>query len=82
MAVADFTGDGVPDVIVADGWYRLLIFPGHGDGSLWPSLPFSLDLGAYNIAVGDYNRDGKPDVAVVTQNSSTRLYEIMVLAGQ
>jgi hypothetical protein len=82
VAVADFTGDGVPDVIVADGWYRLLIFPGHGDGSLWPSLPFSLDLGAYNIAVGDYNRDGKPDVAVVTQNSSTRLYEIMVLAGQ
>jgi hypothetical protein len=37
-----------------------------GDGHSFtpaPGSPFPVGLGAYNVAVGDVNEDGKPDVA-------------------
>jgi FG-GAP-like repeat/Abnormal spindle-like microcephaly-assoc'd, ASPM-SPD-2-Hydin len=52
--VADFNGDGKPDILAADGTLNL----GNGDGT-FTAGPFEAN-GA--LAVADFNGDGKPDV--------------------
>ncbi len=72
VAVADFDGDGLPDIVTlvsarsADGAVRqrIEIFSGVGDGTYLPALALPL-AGSYSwLAVGDFNGDGKPDLAV------------------
>jgi len=59
LALADFNGDGIPDI--ASGAIGALL-RGKGNGSFQPAVA----LGAIGPAtgVGDLNGDGKPDVAV------------------
>jgi hypothetical protein len=70
--MADFNGDGKPDLISADGTVLL----GKGDGTFTVGAPLS--VGGHNasnlIATGDFNGDGKPDVLLV---SSTTLYILL-----
>lgn len=67
MAAADLNQDGFIDLIVANSSNNLTLLMGNGDGtftaaSSTPSTGFSgPPLG---IAVGDFNGDGAPDVAV------------------
>jgi uncharacterized protein (TIGR03437 family) len=81
LAVADFNGDGRPDVAVllrsVDGVSsdRMLIYLGTGAGTF--AAPLATLAGAYPsaLAVGDFNRDGRLDVVVATQgdlNSTAR----------
>ena len=68
VALADFNGDGVLDVAVNQSLFaRGRILLGNGDGTFrsGPSLPASFDY----IVAGDFNRDGKQDLAAVTSNS-------------
>ena len=66
--VADFNGDGVPDVAVNQ---RVLgtgiILFGNGDGTFrnGPSLPAGFDA----LVVGDFNGDGKQDLAAAVPSS-------------
>ena len=78
VAVGDFNGDGFPDLaIVFAGGVRVLL--GNGDGTFqstpvsyvagsFPSslsFPGSVTVGDFNsLAVGDFNGDGFPDIAV------------------
>jgi uncharacterized protein (TIGR03437 family) len=58
--VADFNGDGIPDV--ANGF---TVFPGKGDGSLEAPLFFGQwtdSLSNLPLAAADFNGDGKPDL--------------------
>jgi len=74
LAVGDFNGDGKLDVAaVIDGTNAASIFLGHGDGSFATPVQYStgpmLDSPPYhNILVGDFNGDGKLDLAVATDN--------------
>ncbi len=67
--VTDVGGDGITDVIVGNytggssGSIGVLL--GNGDGTLQPVVNFG-PLGAWSVAAGDLNGDGRPDVAVAT----------------
>jgi FG-GAP-like repeat len=72
IAVADFNGDGKPDLAVAnsgdpntndDGNVSILL--GKGDGTFQGSTTFNAGKNPWSIAVGDFNRDGKKDLAVL-----------------
>jgi uncharacterized protein (TIGR03437 family) len=66
--VADFNGDGKPDLMVphccgdSDITYAL----GNGDGTFQKEVPILYNTGAYMGVLADFNGDGKPDVAFVS----------------
>jgi hypothetical protein len=59
VVLADFDGDGKLDLASAVSNFLML---GNGDGTF--QAPLLLGAGGVGIAVGDFNRDGKPDLAV------------------
>src|SRR5439155_17138060 len=61
VVVADFNGDGIPDLAVLAG-----VLLGNGDGTFQPLRPFAAGNGPNFLAVGDFNGDGKLDI--VTTN--------------
>jgi hypothetical protein len=64
MAVADLAGDGIADLIVVDSVNNnATVFMGIGDGTFYNDATYPAP-GVVSIAVGDFNGDGKPDLAV------------------
>lgn len=55
--VADYNGNGKPDILTSDGTMNL----GNGDGTFKLGTPVSVSSGQV-LAVADFNGDGKPDV--------------------
>ena len=71
IVAGDFTGNGKLDLAVtSDGANELLILPGNGDGTFQPpigtplNLPDPAQLLFLSIVAGDFNGDGRLDVAV------------------
>ena len=69
IAVADFNGDGFPDMAVANsGKNTVAVMLGSGTGTFKGSAgsPFAVGINPYPsaIGVGDFNSDGKLDLAV------------------
>jgi hypothetical protein len=63
VTIADMTEDGVPDVVtVIDGFDRVSIFAGIGDGTLGARTDSPAGAGSTQVAVADYNGDGHLDV--------------------
>ena len=80
IQVADFNGDGIPDLVVG------IPFGGGGDppaGVAWVLLgngkgdfPTSVNVGGVpeGVAVGDFNGDGIPDVVVAGTNDTSSYF--------
>jgi hypothetical protein len=58
LALADVTGDGIPDLLVGDAQGDVLVLAGNGDGTFQPSMRTERNVG---LAVADLDKDGKPD---------------------
>jgi hypothetical protein len=51
---------------------------GKGDGTFQTAVNYGAGTGAYSVAVGDFNHDGKPDLAVANYGSNN----VSVLLGK
>ncbi len=74
VAIADFNGDGKPDVAAADAGDNYVdLMMGDGAGGFQSSQRFAFDPGTFpfRVTVGDFNGDGKPDLAVANPFSDT-----------
>jgi uncharacterized protein (DUF2141 family) len=69
VAIAKFNSTGKQDIAEVIGPY-ISVLPGNGDGTLQAGLSFSADQGPFQLSVGDFNRDGKPDIVVANRDSN------------
>jgi hypothetical protein len=70
VVAAQFTQSGNLDLVFAD-WLsnQIVILLGNGDGTFQPARTFSA-ANPLGIAAGDFNEDGKEDLAVVETNGT------------
>jgi hypothetical protein len=77
VAVGDFNGDGKPDLAVVSQYPEMsvTILLGNGDGTFTQAAnsPTMLTNNPSSLAVGDFNGDGKLDLAVMTGETVTIL---------
>ena len=74
VTVGDFNGDGISDLATANGNFNnVSVLLGEGNGSFGPATSFSTGIFTLptSVAVGDFNGDGKPDLAAANQFSPT-----------
>jgi len=76
LAVGDLNGDGKPDLAVAivpsQSAGYLSVFLGNGDGTFTPlDTTTPLGVAPYASALGDFNGDGKPDLAITDLTDGT-----------
>ena len=84
VAVGDFNGDGkqdlaVPNRIVPDGTVSILL--GKARGNFGLPLRFTGNIAPQSVVVGDFNNDGKQDLAVA-QNSAPGSVSILLGDGR
>jgi hypothetical protein len=80
IAVADLDGDGIRDVAGASDLVGspippyaggAAVFRGVGDGSMDPFVAYGSDGTPNDLAIGDMNGDGSPDIVVANTSVST-----------
>jgi len=75
VAVADFNQDGHPDLAVANydttagSSDSVSVLLNTGNGTFAPAQNYQADTGTIAVAVGDFNGDGIPDLALVSSTA-------------
>jgi hypothetical protein len=73
VVAADLNGDQIPDLVVANsssGSNSVSVLFGNGDGTFQAPVNYLVGNGPSDIAIGDYDGDGHPDLAVVSMRSN------------
>jgi hypothetical protein len=86
VAVGDFNGDGNLDLAVANivtnqGFGNVSVFLGKGDGTFQPATDFVIGSNPNTVALGDFNGDGKLDIAVANYGGYGNAPSVSVLLG-
>lgn len=73
--VLDYDGDGLQDLVVVGEWMAPTFFKNVGKKLEKMTLPGMENLKGWyrTLEVGDFNRDGKPDLALGNQGFNTRM---------
>jgi hypothetical protein len=76
VGVSDLNGDGRIDIVIAQSAYPYVGFPvsigllaGNGDGTFQPPAYFGMAQESDGYAIGDFNGDGRADIAVATDSA-------------
>ncbi len=73
VATGDFNGDGIPDVVVGQvrdyGSTGVVVYLGKGDGTFYPGDSYGSSPSMSFVAVGDFNGDGKLDIAAIDEQN-------------
>ena len=80
VAIVDINGDGEPDIVIANsGSNTVTVLLGNGAGGFSPASgsPFAAGTTPISVATGDFNGDGRPDIAVADIGGSA----VTVLLG-
>ena len=79
VVVADFNGDGIPDLVTANdavvngnpGTVTILLGSGDGGFTEASGSPIPVGMNPLIVTAGDFNADGKVDLAVTNETSSS-----------
>jgi uncharacterized protein (TIGR03437 family) len=92
VAVGDFNHDGIPDLAVTVARSTIarpfapatiMVFLGKGDGTfLAPISSDSPVVSIWSLVTGDFNKDGRADLAVINSSGTTAPDQIVVFLGK
>jgi hypothetical protein len=85
LALTDLNGDGRPDLVTAnndDNDVAVMLGDGRGGFAPAPGSPFPAGPSPYPLAVGDVNRDGKPDLVVPNSKPGERTLTVLFGDGK
>jgi hypothetical protein len=77
LAWGDFNGDGALDFAItrnAGFVQEVVIYLGNGDGTFREKIRYSSQEPPQSVAVGDFNGDGKPDLAVALEFDAVSIF--------
>jgi hypothetical protein len=75
--VADFNGDGFPDVATANAAFgpsAMVVFLGKGNGEFQTPVSYPTGYFTSGIVAGDFNNDGILDLAAMSQDGTIALF--------
>ena len=76
----DLNGDGKLDLVLATNTSRLQVAYGNGDGT-FNAITYNMGNQELSAAVGDFNGDGRPDIALINYTNTTGGNSVTILTG-
>jgi hypothetical protein len=70
LAAAFMNGDSLLDLVMLDSKGKLDVFLNNGNGTFAVPVVYSAGTSPTDMTIGDFNGDGKPDVAIVNSASA------------